>query len=332
MDVFKIAMLGSSGVGKTSLMAAMYEAFQAVSDLDITNLMIEPDLESAAFLDKNLRDLKSLTNEFKVKPGVGISGTASTQELRFTLAKKGDKPFLGLQFYEYPGGYIFSNALIQERKFIREILDESIAVIIVIDATAMMEAKGRWHEFINKPKLVTEILQEAYFTLDKPKLLIFAPVKCEIYMKNSKSANQLLNQIKKDYARLLEFLASETLNSKVAVVVTPVQTVGNVVFSRIEISDSMPFFYFRKTRYDEQYNPRYCEQPLLYILLFLLIGLLNPNKGLFGKFYGSLYGSVSKLFYRRDLELEKVVSKLAKTCKNTDGFAVLQGEKFLNII
>jgi hypothetical protein len=60
------------------------------------------------------------------------------------------------------------------------------------------------------------------------------------------------------------------LRDKVACVVTPVQTVGTVVFSRIEQRNNNPHFHFRKISHDAEYQPKDSDQPLLYILSFIL--------------------------------------------------------------
>jgi hypothetical protein len=107
------------------------------------------------------------------------------------------------------------------------------------------------------------------------------------------------------------------------VIITPVQTVGTVVFSRIEMLDGKPLFIFRKTSHDAQYNPQDSEQPLRYLLRFLLrLHLDRRNLGLFN-FIRDWLGL--------DNHLKDAVREFAKGCKNTGAFAVLQGQNWLNI-
>jgi len=73
------------------------------------------------------------------------------------------------------------------------------------------------------------------------------------------------------YRDLLKFLKSEQLINQVAVVVTPVQTIGNVVFAYHK-TDSNDFtrFYYYKTPIHAPYAPQYGDQPLRYVLRFLI--------------------------------------------------------------
>jgi len=128
-----------------------------------------------------------------------------------------------------------------------------------------------------------------------------------------------LNRVKQGYETLLNFLKAEALLQNVAVVVTPVQTVGTVVFSHVEVKDGKPFFWFHQTN-NPKYNPIDSEQPLRYILRFLL-KKYTERKGL-RSWLGKLFG--------QDEPFKQAVAEIAKGCKNGDGFAVLQGQNLLN--
>ena len=73
MQELKITMLGASGVGKTTLLTAMYEQFE--TNIGNTNLQLTPDDESAAILQDRLIELKSLVDVFEARGRVGIEGT-----------------------------------------------------------------------------------------------------------------------------------------------------------------------------------------------------------------------------------------------------------------
>jgi hypothetical protein len=194
-----------------------------------------------------------------------LEGDENPQYFKFDLGKKGAKPSLRLIFQDLPGGYLQQNPV-----FIRQALTNCIAVIIAVDAAALMEDKGKWHEMINKPKQITNFFQKTYVDLPEPRLIILVPVRCEKYLQNEQDANNLLHRIKDKYKDLLELFSSENLRDKVACVVTPVQTVGTVVFSRIEQRNNNPHFHFRKISHDAEYQPKDSDQPLLYILSFIL--------------------------------------------------------------
>lgn len=320
-QTIKITMLGSSGVGKTSLLAAIYDQFDKI--IGQTNLELIPDGDTRNQLDKRLKDLKSLAgNSIRVRGG--IQQDIIPRNFSFDLGRTGVSPSIQLHFQDYPGEYIGADPKPEELKSVESFIRESAAVLLAIDTPAIIEMDGKWHEYINKPEIVYNLFKAAYRNLDSPRLVILAPVKCEKYLQKYRGDTELLTCVKDKYARLLDFFSADTLLPNVAVVVTPVQTVGSVIFSRIEIKDGEPYFYFRKPDPDEPYQPRDSEQPLRYLLRFLLrlylekrrVPILDPILSFLG----------------RDAALKEAVREFSNNCKNNiDGFSVLQGESLLKI-
>jgi hypothetical protein len=173
MHELKITMLGASGVGKTSLLTAMYEQFE--STIGRTNLQLTPDEESSAILQERLVELKSLLDDFEAMGGIqnteAPAGPESLRSFVFGVGKKGKESSLNLHFCDYPGGYHAAKASAEERKFVKNLIADCVAVIIAIDAPALMEANGRWHDAINRPQQMTDLFKTAYQELDSPRLL-----------------------------------------------------------------------------------------------------------------------------------------------------------------
>ena len=309
----KITMLGARGVGKTSILTALYEQF--ASTIGKVGLQLTPDDESTTLLQRRLEQLTALLDDFEATGG--LEGTENPQSFKFDLGKKAAKPSLELIFQDYPGEYLDNNP-----QFVKQAMTDCIAVLIAIDAPALMEARSRWNEMINKPKQITNFFQKTYVDLEEPKLIIFVPVRCEKYLQNEQDANTLLHRIKDKYKDLLDIFSSENLRNKVACVVTPVQTVGTVVFSRIEERDKKPHFHFRKISHDAEYKPQDSDQPLLYILSFILKLRYDKTWGVV-KFFQNLFGL--------DNFLLEAANKSVKECKSTGGFAILQGRDKLEI-
>ncbi|NET42642.1 hypothetical protein [Okeania sp. SIO2B3] len=322
MNELKITLLGPSAVGKTSLLTSMYEQFKRISFQ--ANLQLIPEAESHAILKKRLKELKSLTETFKVQPGAGIPGSSEVRSFIFDLAEQDKKPFLRLNFYDYPGGYISDKASPNERKFVRELMNDAAAVVIAIDTPALMMSKGKFNEYVNKPKQITAMFKEAYQDIREPRLVIFAPVKCEMEMiKGERAAKQLLERIKKEYADLLNFLSSPPLNSQVAIAITPVQTLGCVICTTIEEprNNYLPTFGFRKISRDAEYNPVDNDQPLRYLLRFLL---KMHHEGRTPKFLQAVVSWIGL-----DAHIKNALTQFSRGCKNTAGFVVLQGRDLL---
>lgn len=327
MSELQITMLGPSGVGKTTLLTAMYEQFE--SSVANTDLQLTPDEDSSAILQDTLIDLKSLLDSFEARGGIqgteAGGGPDSLRSFTFGLGKKGKKPSLTLRFRDYPGGYHGAKSTRDEKDFLRKLIVNSHVILIAIDAPSLMEQNGKYHERVNRPQQIKDLFKDAYSSMDvsEPKMVIFAPVKCEKYLKK-KQKNDLEEALKLGYSTLLEFFRSENLSPWIVSVLTPVETVGSVVLSRIESDDKgNPHFYFRKTRHDAKYDPKDSEQPLRYLLRFLLkVHLDSRNWGKFNFIRGWL---------GVDKHLQKAVDEFARGCKTSDGFTILQGESWLKI-
>ncbi len=327
MQELQITVLGPSGAGKTTLLTAMYQQFE--NNVENVNLELTPDYETSAMLQDRLDDLKSAFELFESRGRVGLkrtealAGPSSLRSFKFDIGKKQKKPSLQLVFRDYPGQYHNANAPKEQQNFVETVLRQSAAVLIPIDAPALMEEGGKYHDRLNRPQQIKDIFKKAYRDIDSPKLVIFAPVKCEKYLQTEDAVKELTRQVKQGYAELLDYLQSENLKPWIASVITPVQTVGGLVFSRIEPDeDGTPDFYFRKINYRAEYSPIDSEQPLRYLLSFLLkLHLHQRNTGFFS-FVRDWIGS--------DDHLKDAVKKFSGGCKNTGGFTVLAGKYWLS--
>jgi hypothetical protein len=324
MHELKVTMLGSTGVGKTSLLTAMYEQF--ASNIGRTDLQLTPDDESSAILQERLIELKTLLDDFEARGGVQATEGEPTdiRSFIFGLGRKGKPPSLQLNFRDYPGGYHLAKATPEKRQFVKDLLADCVAVLIAIDAPALMEARGKWNELINRPQQITDLFRTAYQNIDSPRLVIFAPVRCEKYMLTEKSSQELVQRIKEEYRGLFDLFSSGTLLPNVVAVITPVQTVGSVVFSRIEMKDEAPHFRFRKIGHDALYSPKDSEQPLRYLLRFLLkLHLANNRTWGFFNFLRDVFSI--------DTPFVNAIRDLSIGCKSNAGFAILQGDSWLNL-
>ncbi|MGL4500780.1 MAG: hypothetical protein ACRCU2_17055 [Planktothrix sp.] len=262
LPVLNVTMLGPTGVGKTSLLAAMYDQFDNVSQ----DLQLVAEEQSKLELDIRLKELKSLVECSSIKVQDGVSGTeGKPRSFKFEFGQTGTAPALQINFQDYKGRSLIEN---EHKNQVKELIRESVAVLIPIDTPLLMESGGKYHEEFNEPTQLNDLFKTIYKDLDSPRLVILAPVKCEKYMKNP---SELFAKVREGYQKMLNQFASEKLSPKVAVVITPVQTVGSVVFSRVkENPDNQPIFYFRKRQPGDPYQPKNTEVPLRYLLRFLL--------------------------------------------------------------
>lgn len=277
----KIAMLGASGVGKTSLLTAMYKSF--AHTISKTNLQFKPTPETFARLEDRLLELKGLSDDFEAL--AALQTTDKEFDFIFDLAKKGKEGEYSLIFTDYPGSYLGN------KEFMKNLLSESDVVLIAIDSPALMERNARWNENTNSTKRIINLFENFYTNLKSPKLVLFVPLRCETYLQDNKSARNLIKSVKEKYCDLLGLFASPALSPWVASAITPVQTVGNVILKSVSEKDGRPIYHFSKISFDAEYSPKNSELPLSCILRFMLkreLDCRNWNWGIYSPIRASL--------------------------------------------
>ncbi|BAY96116.1 hypothetical protein NIES37_00420 [Tolypothrix tenuis PCC 7101] len=279
LQELNIIMVAPRGVGKTSLLAAIHEEF----DKTFESAGLTTWTSDSRTLDAIVECKRMLRNmDYRLQKRVvqtsALLDPWEDEGFVFEVGS-GGKKFMKVRFTDPSGEYFKPAASLDQKEYIKQQLNQCDAVIIPIDATALMEKKiGRtksteispWHEQKNDPARITKLLKDAYESLTKPRLVVLAPLKCESYMKTDKDANDLLDHIKIGYRELLEFVKEDEQYHKVAVVVTPVQTIGHITFSHAETIDGYTQFFYNKVPLDAPYAPKDGDQPLRYVLRFLL--------------------------------------------------------------
>lgn len=289
MENFKVVMLGPRGVGKTTLLAATWERFTA-GLFEQTRLNLRPGEDTGDQLEERLEELRTLPGEVKDRTLTldmvdreGIMATIAPNYYDFTLGAGEEDPEIELEFFDYPGEWIT-----KQGRTVRENVREAHAVMIAIDTPAMMESISRdgwdWlHAQHNKPSRIAEALR-VYRTSKTPRLVLFVPVRCEAYLGSLDESKELALRVKDSYAEAFRVLESNAGN--IAVVITPVQTIGTLQFYDIqaksdpqnEASNSDYTFVFHKKRATDNYRPQDTEQPLAYLMRFMLHQLITGRQ------------------------------------------------------
>ena len=133
MKTINITMLGPRGVGKTSMLAVLYDQFKKVDDSGLVITHGNNDV-SSRILKERLRELKTRMDFSGEKPGAGLEGTSEERVFDFKMGLIGKSPELMLRFHDYPGGWISDNASAIESK-----VRQSHVVIVAIDAVALWQ-------------------------------------------------------------------------------------------------------------------------------------------------------------------------------------------------
>jgi len=316
IEELRILMVALRGIGKTSLLAAMHEEFHKTFERANLQTWVD-DTNSLRAIEECKSILKNIDPRLKkqVTPTQPKDNPWNDQGFYFEIGS-GGKKFMGLRFTDPSGEYFNTDAAQEQKDYIKQQLNQCDAILIPIDATALMQKKtgrvsygeiGTWHEEKNNSQRITQLIKDAFSHIDSPRLVIFAPIKCEAYTKTSTDAENLLYHLKTGYSRLLDFFKSDALINKVAVVVTPVQTIGNITFSHYKTDENnFTKFYYHKTPINAPYQPKDGEQPLRYILLFLINVFLENKKQILQKEQENLANLETTLYTEKDrLEFAK---------------------------
>ncbi|MDF0554027.1 hypothetical protein [Kamptonema sp. UHCC 0994] len=334
----RVAMLGRSSVGKTSLLAVMYKFFSETTAP--TELRLSTDPESEAILEAHYQDLLKMIKYFEATDQ-GMTATDGPRDFTFTLDRKdwlGKRASLELEFIDLPGEYFGPKASTKEKEYCLNVVTNSGAVIITIDTLALMMGGGRFNEQVNEPKYITELIKTAYQDISEPRLVIFAPVKCETFLQNGKDPAELVKALKTQYDQLItRVLAPKAQN--VAVVLTPVETIGCVVCGGWEEEKGrFKRWYLNKIHVDDAIETRYADQPLRYLLLFLIKQYIDDKKNgdkkdgdkKDGDKKDGFWFKVNDFLQRYD-DLKEALGRFASGCRKVTPFEILQGHNFFKI-
>ncbi|GAA1004368.1 hypothetical protein Aple_082770 [Acrocarpospora pleiomorpha] len=314
--VIDVTMLGAVGVGKTTLLASMYEQFGNV--IGTADLALVAERATSVTLQGYINDLHRVTDTVRAKDG--LAGTGEVREYLFQVGRKGRPPLFDLRFTDYPGKYLISPEIDGSNMFDRA-MNRADVVVVAIDTPALMERDGRYHNFVNAPGIVIDTIMRMV-SIDTPRLILLAPLKCEKWMATPDGANELADRVHHAYRPLISQLGGGAVRARTACVLTPVQTVGSVIFTRLEEEQTgHPIFHFRLKKAGLKYAPMDTDQLLRYALRFIINKYRTNDRGLVKTLWESIIGT--------DLALVNAVYEVAKDCRTSGGFAVVQDHPLL---
>jgi hypothetical protein len=316
-----ITMLGPKGAGKTSLLASLYDQFPTV--VGTTSLeMSTTDQGTRTTLEGYRQDLRVFARGVQREPG--IKGSENVREYLIGLGTRGKRPpQMTLRFTDAPGHVLLDTGPMRER--LDRAVSRSAVLFIAVDSPALMERDGRYNDEINKPELVMEFVRDALGASGQ-RLIVFVPLKCERYVETVSGARELADMVKKRYASLVDHisvLSVEAGEARAGAVLTPVQTVGSMRFSRFDTSNEGVREVFRPTRLGEGYAPRDTDQPLRWMLRFVVNAYKQrPRK--FGERFIDWWTLA-------DVKLTDAMRQFGADCKDRDGFEVLVRHPYLEL-
>ncbi len=334
----QIMMVGGRRCGKTSVLAAMKANFESVfqetgltisyADLDTLNILEEKNNEiSDYFLGEN-RTFTPDSNptEGKLHYSFNVGITDKSGKIR-------------VDFVDYPGEWLMAQEYKEHQKELLDEMQKSQTVIIAIDAPHMIEEEGRFNEYHNYCRRTGEMLKMAFEDKKRNHLVLFVPLKCERYF-NDGMMGEVKEQTEKSYAELIRYMNLSP--SRYEVAVTPIFTMGGAAFSLFkrdsqtreilideEFHTPQNAIYYFTDMPIKGYHPKYCEQPLVYLLAYLLqiAGQEKRNELKRMNLFGKLFNSINEWFFHAASAQDYLKHKkqvLKKLKSEGDGYHIIQ--------
>lgn len=300
-----VMMLGGRGAGKSTLLGSIFD--QSVTLENETGLRIKADQYSTGPLIQKVETMRAVTQqkltdtvnpfEFPRRPN------ADKESFTFEIGTSEQNSRLDLTFVDMPGGWMSD-----DKPKLYNVAIKSHAAILAIDTVELMEQCSypteAMTELRNQPKQLRETVKFwlDHFLGDGKEsnflLLCIVPVKVESYLRNYSGDNKgtrnyaaVIEKIKDEYKEVLAELKKREKN--VAVVITPIETLGNVIWDHYESAGmAYPKEFYRRVEGSTEngrkafgYCPNNCDLPLRYILNFFIIQQIRsemlerePNK------------------------------------------------------
>lgn len=297
-----VMMVGGRRCGKTSVLAAMQKCFE--NSFGTSNLLLSPeDNNTLSVIESKQQEIRHYFYQAGNRQFIpDNSPTSEINHYAFNMKLKGHQGSkILIDFVDYPGEWIKDTDHIEQISALMEI---SNVILIAIDTPYLMEKGGIYCDGRNYNYRIIEMLRTNLNNTDSqiPRLVLFVPLKCERY---KDKMNEVTMRVQKEYKVLFDFFAGANAKYFESAIL-PIFTMGGAAFDRFErdaegnvIMDeksNIPqtaLYYFPNTEINEP-SPRYCEQPMIYILTYMLeilstVQKKNSGAGTLSSWYTDIY-------------------------------------------
>ena len=229
---FTTTFIGNRGVGKTSLLSAMYMA------LDDANLpcglsLIPKTTDEFQLLKSKWQEMKHhiRKQEFGAtiqKPLCQGSQGFTCHDFVLTGNPSDGDSGLPIRIWDTAGGDTANT----KAELINTVAN-SFAVMCAVDATFLMECDSDVNEEMNEVRSIKQILSRALEQDNRIQTVFFLLTKCEKYVQTLAGRDKMAQKFNGAFRPILEFLHQK----RVGVSYLPVQTMGCVELARMEERD-----------------------------------------------------------------------------------------------
>lgn len=333
----QVMMVGGRRCGKTSILAAMKANFE--EHFAKTSLTVSfGDLDTLEVLEAKNNEIADYflgAENRTFTPDSNPTEDMMTYTYSIGIAEKRGK--IKVDFVDYPGEWLTDK---EHNNNLLECMKKTQVIIVAIDTPHLMEEDGRFNEHRNFCRRTSEMLKMALEETSCGKMLVlFVPLKCEKYLCDGKM-EEVREKTEEAYNTLINYLARS--QTKYEVAVTPIFTLGGAAFShferdkqtgKIKMNDKFhtpenAIYYFPDITVKKP-APKYCEQPIVYLLAYLMqmAGDIKEEKYGIANFWGKLgikfqewvfnTASASDYLNQKDVVLNRIK-------KENDGYHIIQ--------
>lgn len=324
-----VFMIGGKRCGKTTILSALdrqtNDAFQGAMSL------VNDKQENFNHLYDARMHAEEYFNMQEEEPFPSPDDNPTERECSydFSLSITGrNSSKLGLSFTDVPGEWFKQDS--GHWNDITKHIQASEILIIAIDTPYLMENRdeggvsyGMYHEEYNRVNDITEYIKNLNVSVLRDRMILFVPVKCEKYYYAGKMSD-VANTIRAGYQELFDLLQSPGLRNNCTVAILPILSMGGMEFHRFNELENGYIQQKYRFRPNARYSPKYCEQPVIYTLLFVLemANKKGVNSG-FGTKFMNLFGR--KIATPKDFKaLSDTLRSIAIINKPDEGFVVVQ--------
>lgn len=280
---FNVLMFGPRRAGKSSVLASMIHSFYQLDWKQMNDLRLqEGDEFTREYLANKREELADSVDKAQkqlLTVSMTEAATDTTNNYVFNMRYGSSQKTLTLDFMDIPGERLMGNKG-EWDVWLRGELQNCQIIIVAIDTPHLMEEGGKYNDAFNRPQKIFDLFKSAKMDTHISRLVLLVPIKCEKYYHEGRM-EEVKEAVKKRNANLLNFLKSQ---SRTTVAITPILTMGGIVFDSFEVpSDGVVAFFEqgrlkgrpKKVNYklyekDPRFRPQFCEQPMVYLLSFIL--------------------------------------------------------------
>ena len=260
-DKLEIVMMGNRGVGKTSVLSAMWHQLDSVN-ADMGGVQMCPEGHTFDEMMEKWQDM--LDKLVKKAPFLNLidildaPGSAGFTEYDFTF--RAGKNEEHITFVDSAGAFTE-----KRQPELVDRVNEAFAVFFVVDASILMECGEDKNYKYNNSEIPKKIIDQITSDDDKkqPTFFLFILTKCEKYMASFELGERLYQRFDAVFGHTAKFINGKGIKTYYI----PIQTIGKgIVFSHLD-ENGMPVF---KTTMHKKCEPVDAAYPLVILFKHLI--------------------------------------------------------------